>query len=163
MADSPVAFTSRPEKIAASAVTAFDANREPIYKGESVVYIDESLTREIAIRLEGKESDRPLEARLGTYLLEIGFGSSEGNGYLLQATVFDAFGNHIPFKPDDIQWGLPKEFEILPYSCFRNSLCIELPDPKRLCGRGSPVFAISPAGVSRRRTRAARTCTSRWV
>ena len=112
------------------AVTAFDANREPIYKGESVVYIEEGLTREIAIRLEGKESDHPLDAKLGTYLLELGFGASEGNGYLLQATVFDAFGNHIPFKPDDLDWGLPKEFEILPYSCFRNSLCIELPDPK---------------------------------
>jgi alpha-tubulin suppressor-like RCC1 family protein len=111
-------------------IAAFDANREALYKGESVASIEEGLTREISIRLEGRESDRPLEAKLGTYLLELGFGTSEGKGFLLQATVFDAFGRHIPFKPDDIQWGLPKEFEILPYSCFRNSLCIELPDPK---------------------------------
>src|SRR6188768_1406858 len=45
-------------------ITAFDANKEPIYKGESVAFIEEGLTREIAIRLEGKESDRPLEAKL---------------------------------------------------------------------------------------------------
>jgi len=70
-----------------------------------------------------------LQAKLGTYRLEIGFAMNDGDGYMLQATLLDAFGTHIPFKPEDIKWQLPFDFEPLPYSCFQESLCIEFGKP----------------------------------
>ena len=48
---------------------------------------------------------------------------------MLQATLLDAYKNHIPFKPDDIEWQLPPGFELLPYACFRESLCIDFHKP----------------------------------
>lgn len=110
-------------------IKAFDERGESIYSGAGYASVDEELTREISIKLSGKETTHALVAKLGTYRLEIGFGVNEGDGYVLQATLLDAFGNHIPFKPDDIKWQLPFEFELLPYSCFRESLCIEFEKP----------------------------------
>ncbi|MEO8061172.1 MAG: hypothetical protein ABI821_00340 [Pseudomonadota bacterium] len=110
-------------------ITAFDEWGEPIYQGSGYANIDEKLTREISIQLSGRETKDPLLAKLGTYRLEIGFAMNDGDGYMLQATLLDAYDNHIPFKPDDIQWKLPFEFELLPYSCFRESLCIEFNKP----------------------------------
>jgi hypothetical protein len=110
-------------------ITAFDERGEPLYEGSGYANVDEKLTRETAIALSGKETRAPLLAKLGTYRLEVGFGTNEGDGFLLETTLLDAYGNHIPFKPDDVKWELPFEFELLPYSCFRESLCIELPKP----------------------------------
>jgi hypothetical protein len=111
-------------------VTAFDENKEPIYHGETIATVDEKLTPEIAIRLEGKESGYPLEAKLGSYRLELGMAANEVDSFLLRATLIDALGEHVKFDPEDIDWRGPKGIEILPYSCFGGSACIELPDPK---------------------------------
>jgi Regulator of chromosome condensation (RCC1) repeat len=110
-------------------ITAFGARGEPLYSGSSVATIDARLTREISIALGGKETGDPLFARLGTYRLDVGFGTKKGDGFLLKATMFDGAGNHIPFKPDDVKWQLPDGFEVLPYSCFLNSLCIDFYKP----------------------------------
>ena len=109
-------------------IQAFDERGEPIYSGSGVANVDKELTREIDIPLGGKETRNAPVARFGTYLLTLGFGASEGEGLTLQATLLDAAGNHVPFKPEDIQWKLPEGFELLPYSCFLDSLCIEIPD-----------------------------------
>ena len=110
-------------------ITAFDERGEPLYQGAGYANVDEKLTREISIALSGKETKDPLLAKIGTYRLEIGFAMNDGDGYLLQATLLDAYQNHIPFQPDDIKWELPFDFELLPYSCFRESLCIEFGKP----------------------------------
>jgi alpha-tubulin suppressor-like RCC1 family protein len=112
-------------------VNAFDERGERLYAGQGLANIDETLTREIAIRLDGRESSTPLEAKFGTYRLALGFGPNAADGFLIEATLFDALGNHLPFKPDDVKWGFPGDFVPLPYSCFQLSLCIDLPDPKR--------------------------------
>lgn len=113
-------------------VTAFDARGEKLYAGDGYVAVGEQFTPQIDIRLEGKETKDRLTAKFGTYRLGLGLAAGPGEaGLLVEATLFDALGNHLPFKPDDIQWGgWPEKFELLPYSCFRESLCIELPDPK---------------------------------
>ena len=111
-------------------VAAFDERGEQLYAGSGYAAIDEKLTREISIKLDGKELEEPPEAKFATYRLKLGFGPNEADGYRLAATLFDANGKHIPFDPDDIKWQYPDWFELLPYSCFQDSLCIELPEPK---------------------------------
>ena len=111
------------------AITAFDGRGERMYSGAGVANIDAKLTREISIALGGKEAKDPLFAKLGTYRFDVGFGANEGDGLLIQATLFDGLGNHIPFKPDDIKWQLPDGFELLPYSCYQTSLCIDFYKP----------------------------------
>jgi len=44
--------------------------------------------------------------------------------------LIDALGEPVKFDLGDIDWRGPKGIEILPYSCFGGSACIELPDPK---------------------------------
>ena len=111
-------------------VTAFDERGEKLYAGSGYIAAGEKFTPQTDIRLEGKETKDPLMARFGTYRLGLGVAAGPGDkGLVLEATLFDAMGNHLPFKPDDIVWyGLPEKFELLKYSCFRESLCIELPD-----------------------------------
>jgi len=111
-------------------VTAFDERGEKLYAGSGYIAAGEEFTPQIDIRLEGKESTGSLIARFGTYRLGLGLAAGPGEKSLvLEATLFDAMGNHLPFKPDEIEWrGLPEKFELLKYSCFRESLCIELPD-----------------------------------
>lgn len=108
-------------------ITAFDERGEKLYTGAGYATVDEKLTAEIAITMEGRDSKDPLTSKLGTYRLEVGFGTNK-SGYLLQATLFDALGKQTPFKPDDIKWGFPG-FELLPYSCFETSLCIDFNKP----------------------------------
>jgi hypothetical protein len=105
-------------------VIAFDQRGEAIYKGEGALLVDEKLTREVRVRLEGRESKWPLDARFGTYLLTAGYGAGYDGGLMLQVSLLDAFGKHLPFSPEEIEWQLPEEFPVLPYSCFDNSLCI---------------------------------------
>lgn len=109
-------------------VAAFDANGEPIYRGEGYVAADKEFTRQIDIQLSGPETKYPPIARLGTWLLTMGIEAGPGDGVILKATLIDATGKHVPFKPDDLKWTLPEGFELLPYSCFLDSLCIEIPD-----------------------------------
>src|SRR5688572_15556228 len=113
-------------------ITTFDAHGEKLYAGEGNVAVGDSFTPQIDIHLEGRETKDPLTAKLGTYRLGLGLAAGPGEeGLIVEATLFDALGKHLPFKPDDIQWGgLPEKFELLPYSCFGESLCIELPDPR---------------------------------
>jgi len=113
-------------------ITAFDARGEKLFAGSGNVDVSERFTPQIEIRLEGKDADEPLTAKFGTYRLGLGLAAGPGeNNLVVEATLFDAYGAHLPFKPDDIKWGgLPDKFELLPYSCFRESLCIELPDPR---------------------------------
>lgn len=113
-------------------IDAFDAHGEPIYSGAGFATIDEKLTREIRIPLSGKETKEPLGVTLGTYRLDLALLANEGDGLMLRATLLDGPGRHVPFKPEDLEWKLPFEFELLPYSCFLDSLCIELPERDRL-------------------------------
>lgn len=108
-------------------ITAFDERGEPVYRGEGKADIDKEYTREISFSLgDGKD---PATVRFGTELLNATLEPGYGDGYLVKATLFDAFGNHVAMEPDYIKWELPEGFEVLPYSCFLNSLCIELPKP----------------------------------
>lgn len=113
-------------------ITAFDARGEKLYAGSGPVIAKEEFTPQQEIPLEG--SKEALTAKLGTYRLALGLAAGPGEGGLiLKATLIDAEGNHRPFGPDDIEWhGLPEKFELLKYSCFRESLCIELPELPRL-------------------------------
>jgi alpha-tubulin suppressor-like RCC1 family protein len=114
-------------------VTAFDERGEKLYSGSGYVEVGEKFTPQVDIRLEGKEAKLPLTAKFGTYRFGLGISAGPGEGGLVvEATLYDAHGNHVPFAPDEVRWiGLPERFELLPYSCFRESLCIELPDPRR--------------------------------
>lgn len=112
-------------------ITAVDARGEKLYTGSGYVAVRDGLTPQVDIPLAGK-SKEPLTAKFGTYRLALGLaaGPTE-SGLLVQTTLIDAMGNHLPIKPEDLDWrGWPDKFELLPYSCFRESLCIELPDPK---------------------------------
>ena len=111
-------------------IVAFDARGEKLYAGGGYVAVDEKFTPQSDIRLEGKETRYPPIAKFGTYRLGLGIAAGPAEkGLILEATLFDALGNHLPFKPGDLRWtGVPDKFELLPYSCFRESLCIEIPD-----------------------------------
>ncbi len=110
-------------------ITAFDAHGEKLYSGKGNVAVDEKFTPQMDIPLQGRESRLPPTAKFGTNRFGLGLAAGPAEeGLILQATLFDAMGNHLPFKPDDIRWvGLPEKFELIKYSCFRESLCIELP------------------------------------
>ena len=110
-------------------ITAFDAHGEKLYSGKGNVAVDEKFTPQLDIPLQGRESRLPPTAKFGTNRFGLGLAAGPAEeGLILQATLFDAMGNHLPFKPDDIRWvGLPEKFELIKYSCFRESLCIELP------------------------------------
>lgn len=113
-------------------VTAFDANGEKIYSGGGYANIDEKLTREIAIELDGgKDAGRALTAKFGTYRLALGVEGGEKEGVLLHAALIDASGKPVSFEFGDLKWELPEGFPTLPYSCFLNELCIWFPDFKR--------------------------------
>ena len=111
-------------------VVAFDERGEQIYSGSGYAAVDEKLTRQITIKLDGRETRESPDAKFASYRLELGLGPNEADGYRLAATLFDANGQRKPFGPDDIKWQYPEWFELLPYSCFKDSLCIDLPDPK---------------------------------
>jgi len=111
-------------------VIAFDSRGEKVFTGSGNVAVDAKFTRQVDLRLEGKETKFPPTAKFGTNRLglKLAAGPAE-TGMVLEATLFDAMDEHLPFKPDDLRWtGFPEKFELLPYSCFRNSLCIEIPD-----------------------------------
>lgn len=112
-------------------VTALDARGEKIYWGSRFVGVSEKLNPQIDIDLTGRESKDPLTARFGTYRFGLALAASEGDGLMVEATLFDAGGKRVPIEPDDVRWdGLPEKFEVLPYSCFGGSLCVEFPDPR---------------------------------
>ena len=105
----------------------------------------------------------PPTAKFGTNRLGLGLAAGPAEeGLILQATLFDAMGNHLPFKPDDIRWvGLPETFELIKYSCFRESLCIELPERLGINeGFCSPAGVMSRARFRTRQTLAGRIGTS---
>lgn len=112
-------------------ITAFGAEGKQLYAGESYLEVGKELTPQVDIALEGRETRGVAAAKFGTYRLGLKLAAGPGEQSLLvQATLFDATGRHLPVKPDDFSWrGWPEKFEPLPYSCFRDSLCIELPDP----------------------------------
>jgi alpha-tubulin suppressor-like RCC1 family protein len=122
----------RPGEETFVSITTFDARGEKLHAGTGHLVVEEGITPQIDIPLEG--SKEALTAKLGTYRfgLELSAGPGE-EGVILKATLFDAMGSHLPFEPETVQWqGWPKEFELLKYSCFRESLCIELPERPRL-------------------------------
>ena len=99
-------------------MVAFDERGEQIYSGSGYAAVDEKLTRQITIKLEGRETKESPDAKFASYRLELGLGPNEADGYRLAATLFDANGKRMPFGPDDIKWQYPEWFELLPYSCF---------------------------------------------
>ena len=110
-------------------ITAFDGRGEPVFRGEGKAEISKEYTREFTVPLTGGDEKDPFGVRFGTQVLDARLEPGYGDGYLVAATLLDALGNHVPMNIDDIKWELPPGFEVLPYSCFMDSLCIELPKP----------------------------------
>jgi len=112
-------------------IIALDARGEKVYWGSGYMSVSSKFNPQIDIALAGKDTKDPLTAKFGTYRFGLALTASEGDGLMVQATLFDAAGKHLEFKPDDVKWGgLPEKFETVPYSCFNGSLCIEYPDPR---------------------------------
>jgi hypothetical protein len=112
-------------------VTTYDARGEKLYGGSGYVNVSAKFNPQIDIALTGGETKDPLAAKFGTYRFGLGVAANAGDGLMVQATLFDALGKHVPFEAGEVMWGgLPEKFEVLPYSCFDNALCIEFPDPR---------------------------------
>jgi alpha-tubulin suppressor-like RCC1 family protein len=112
-------------------VTAFDAKGEKVYWGSGYLSVSTKLNPQIDIALAGKETKEPLTAKFGTYRLGLALAANAGDGLMVEASLFDATGKHLPLSPEDVMWGgLPEKFEVLQYSCFGGSLCVEYPDPR---------------------------------
>jgi len=110
-------------------VTVFDARGEKLYYGSGYANVDGKFTPQVDIALKGKESKDPLLAKFGTYRFDLALAANAGDGLMLQTTLIDAAGKHIPFTPEEVKWGAwPEKFEAIPYSCFNGSLCFEMPD-----------------------------------
>jgi alpha-tubulin suppressor-like RCC1 family protein len=105
-------------------VVIFNADGKPIYRGESVVDVDEELTPEFAVPLGEKDSRHPLEARLGSRLLSAGIVGGDEELIKVQVALTDPYGRKIPFSPEDLYWELPDGFPEIKYSCFGGEACI---------------------------------------
>lgn len=73
--------------------------------------------------LEGRESQSPLYARLGTQLLTAGIVGETDEHLHVGVSLLDAYGP-VAFSPEDLVWKLPEGFPEIKYSCFNDSLCI---------------------------------------
>lgn len=110
-------------------VTLLDARGEKLYFGSGYANVGEKFTRQLDIALTGKETKDPPLAKFGTYRLALDLAVNAGDGLMLQTTLVDATGKHLRFNAEELKWGaFPEKFEVLPYSCFNNSLCFEMPD-----------------------------------
>lgn len=106
-------------------VVAFDTNGETIYKGAGVAFVDQELTPEFQVPLEGKKVDGfPPQVRFGGNLLTAGIVGEVDDHLRVQMTLKDPLGNFVPYTPDDFEWRLPEGFPEIKYSCFNGQLCI---------------------------------------
>jgi hypothetical protein len=64
--------------------------------------------------LEGDPVDAA-ELRIGTYLLTSELVTRDRGESVLQVALVDAWGNHLRFTTEDIQWTWPKGFETTPW------------------------------------------------
>ena len=111
-------------------ITAFDERGEPIYPGAGYAAVDEKLTRQITIKPVGKETKESPRREFATYRLEIGFGHNEAMATSSRRPCSTPTATAFRSIPTTSSGSCRIRFELLPYSCFQDSLCIDLPDPK---------------------------------
>jgi len=128
-------FAIPPGKLREIVLLGFaEGDREPVFRGTTLVTVDERLNRPVTIPLTSIESDISFVATIGTYRVwtireELG----NGEGLRFRAGLIDGDGMTVEVPPKELRWDIFDHPRNGVFPCATQELlCVELRPPLRV-------------------------------